>query len=101
IYFPLWLSPKTDNAFLKGYDGTTHPFAALFFNPDFQAQYQKWWRALLTTPSPTTGKPLVEEAAVAGLEMQNEDSLFFWTFSEQNLPEPQLRLLERIFGDWL
>ena len=37
IYFPLWLSPKPDNAFLKGYDGKSHPFAALFFNPDFQA----------------------------------------------------------------
>ena len=39
IYFPLWLTPKPDNAFLKGYDGKTHPFAALFFNRDFQAQY--------------------------------------------------------------
>jgi len=101
IYFPLWLTPKPDNAFLKGYDGKTHPFAALFFNPDFQAQYRKWWKALLTTPNPNSGKLLVDEPAVAGLEMQNEDSFFFWTFSEQNLPEPQLRLLEKMFGDWL
>ena len=101
IYFPLWLTPKAGTAFLKGYDGKTHPFAVLFFNPDFQAQYRKWWTALLTTRDPETGKTLVEEPAVAGLEMQNEDSLFFWTFSEQNLPDPQLRLLEKIFGDWL
>jgi hypothetical protein len=101
IYFPLWFSPKPDNAFLKGYDGNKHPFAALFFNPDFQAQYRKWWQALLTTPSPGSGKPLIDEPAVAGLEMQNEDSFFFWTFSEQNLPEPQLELLEKTFGDWL
>src|SRR5262249_36692515 len=32
---------------------------------------------------------------------QNEDSFFFWTFSEQNLPEPQLALLEKMFGEWL
>jgi hypothetical protein len=101
IYFPLWFTPKPDNPWLKGYDGKSHPFAALFFNPEFQAQYRRWWTALLTTPSAVTGKPLVEDAAVAGLEMQNEDSFFFWTFSEQNIPDPQLRLLEKLFGDWL
>ena len=101
IYFPLWLTPKPDNPWLKGYDGKSHPFAALFFNPEFQARYRQWWTALLTTPSPVTAKPLVEEAAVFGLEMQNEDSFFFWTFSEQNIPDVQLRLLEKLFGDWL
>ena len=101
IYFPLWFTPKPDNPWLKGYDGKTHPFAALFFNPEFQEHYRRWWTALLTTPSPATGKPLVEEPAVGGLEMQNEDSLFFWTFAEQNIPDAQLRLLEKLFGDWL
>ncbi len=101
IYFPLWFTPKPDNPWLKGYDGKTHPFAALLFNPEFQAQYRRWWTALLTTPSPVTGKPLVAEPAVASLEIQNEDSFFFWTFSEQNVPDPQLRLLEKRFGDWL
>lgn len=101
IYFPLWLTPKPDNPWLKGYNGKTHPFAALFFNPGFQAQYRKWWTALLTTPNPATGKPLIEEPAVASLELQNEDSFFFWTFSEQNIPDAQLQLLERQFGDWL
>jgi len=101
IYFPLWLTPKPDNLWLKGYDGKTHPFAALFFNPEFQAQYRKWSTALLTTPNPVTGKRLIDEPAVASLEMQNEDSLFFWTFSEQNIPDPQLRILEKRFGEWL
>jgi len=101
IYFPLWLTPKPDTPWLQGYDGKEKPFAALLFNPAFQAQYRKWWTALLTTPGTTTGKPLVAEPAVAGLEMQNEDSFFFWTFAENNLPDPQLRLLEKQFGDWL
>jgi hypothetical protein len=39
IYFPLWITPASANAWLKGYDGKRHPFAALFFNPDFQALY--------------------------------------------------------------
>ena len=101
IYFPLWLSPKAGTPWLQGYDGKKHPFAALLFNPDFQAQYRKWWTALLTTPSPTTGKKLVEESAVSSLEIQNEDSFFFWTFAENNLPDEQWRILEKMFGDWL
>jgi hypothetical protein len=101
IYFPLWFNPSADLAWLEGYDGNKHPFAALEFNPKFQEKYRSWWRALLTTPSPATGKPLTDEPAVFGLEMQNEDSFFFWTFSAENIPDAQLRLLEKSFGDWL
>ena len=101
IYFPLWLSPKAGTPWLRGYDGKQHPFAALFFNSGFQAQYRQWWTALLTTPSPTTGRPLAAEPAVASLEMQNEDSFFFWTFAERSLPDEQWQLLEKRFGDWL
>ena len=101
IYFPLWLTPKAGMSWLQGYDGKKHPFAALQFNPDFQAMYRKWWTALLTTPSPATGRRLIDEPAVASLEMQNEDSFFFWTFTTENVPDPQLRMLEKQFGDWL
>jgi hypothetical protein len=101
IYFPLWLSPKPDNKYLTGYDGTKHPFAALYFNKDFQAQYRNWVKALLLTPSPTTGKPLIDEPAVFGIEIINEDSYLFWTFSPSNIPDPELRIIESQFGDWL
>ena len=101
IYFPLWLTPEPGTPWLEGYDGRQHPFAALFFNPDFQEVYRNWWRALLLTPSPVTGRKLIDEPAVFGAEIQNEDSYFFWTFSQQNLPDPQRLLLERQFGKWL
>jgi hypothetical protein len=101
IYFPLWLTPGPGTPWLRGYNGHQHPFAALFFNPAFQAVYRRWWTALLTTPSPATGKRLVAEPALAGLEIQNEDSFFFWTFAEKNLPDAQWRILEKLFGDWL
>lgn len=101
IYFPLWLAPKADLAWLPGYNGKQHPFASLFFNPEFQVRYRQWWAALLTTRIPSTGKRLIDEPAVAGLEMQNEDSFFFWTFSENNLPDPELQMLERQFAEWL
>ena len=101
IYFPLWMTPAPGTPWLEGYDGNQHPFAALYFNPDFQEKYRDWWRALLLTPSHATGRKLVEEPSLFGAEIVNEDSYFFWTFSERNLPDPQLRLLETQFGDWL
>jgi len=101
IYFPLWFRPKPDNSWLEGYDGDKHPFAALMFNEAFQEKYREWWRALLQTPSPETGRRLVDEPALFGAEIQNEDSFFFWTFAERNLPEPQLAMLEAQFARWL
>jgi len=101
IYFPLWFTPRTNHPWLEGYDGKTHPFAALMFNPKFQDKYREWWKAVLTTPSETTGKSLIDESAVFGLEVQNEDSFFFWTFDAKNIPDAQLRIVEKMFGDWL
>ena len=101
IYFPLWFTPRADHPWLQGYDGKTHPFAALMFNPKFQEKYRDWWKAILTTPSETSGKPLIDEPALFGVEVQNEDSFFFWTFDAKNIPDAQLRILEKMFGDWL
>jgi hypothetical protein len=100
IYFPMWLQPKPGTPWLTGYDGNKHPYATLYFNKDFQAQYRKWWEALLLTPD-AQGRKLVDDPAIMGCEILNEDSYLFWTFSEENLPDPQLRILEKQFGDWL
>jgi hypothetical protein len=101
IYFPLWFTPRADHPWLEGYDGKKHPFAALMFNPKFQEKYREWLKAVLTTPSETTGKPLLDEPALFGLELQNEDSFFFWTFDAKNIPDAQLKMLETQFADWL
>ncbi len=101
VYWYSFISPKPNTPWLQGYDGKQNPFAALIFNPDFQNKYHEWWTALLTTPSKTTGKRLIDEPAVASLEMQNEDSLFFWTFADKNIPDAQMRIIEKLFGDWL
>jgi hypothetical protein len=101
IYFPLWFTPRADLPWLEGYDGKKHPFASLIFNPQFQEKHRAWLKALLTTPDGITGKSLVDDPAVFGVELQNEDSLFFWTFDEKTIPDQQLRVLEQQFGDWL
>jgi hypothetical protein len=101
VYFPLWLRPKAGTPWLKGYDGQKIPFAALFFNPDFQRHYQSWWKALLLTPNPATGIRLIDDPAVAALEIINEDSYFFWTFNPEAIPDQELRTLETQFGTWL
>lgn len=101
IYWYSFFNPKPDCPFLVGYPGNKIPVAAVEFNPDFQKQYHKWWVALLTTPSKATGKKLIDEPALASIEMQNEDSLFFWTFSDGNIPDVQMRIIEKDFGNWL
>ena len=101
IYFPIWFRPKADNPWLKGYDGKSAPFAALMINTEFRKHYLGWWKALLTTASKATGKRLVDDPAVFGAELLNEDSYFFWTFDAKNIPDAQLVILEARFGDWL
>ncbi|MGE3822466.1 MAG: hypothetical protein AB7I30_23880, partial [Isosphaeraceae bacterium] len=101
IYFPIWLKPAPGTKWLEGYDGQKHPFAALMFNKDFQEVYRGWWKALLTTPHPTSGNRLIDDPAVLGVEIQNEDSFFFWTFDPASIPDPQLRIIESRFHDWI
>jgi len=100
-YFPLWLTPKPGTPWLPGYYGKTHPFAALYFNPMLQQKYRSWWEALLTTPNRTTGKRLIDDPAVFGAEIINEDSYFFWTFRPEAIPDAELQILETQFGSWI
>lgn len=101
LYFPLWLTPASDHPWLEGYNGKQNPFATLMFNPKFQEKYREWISALLTTPDAASKPTLLTDPAVFGVEIQNEDSFFFWTFNEKNIPPEQLQILEKQFGDWL
>ena len=98
IYFPLWLEPKGDLPFLKGSSGKI-PFASLYFNDDFQEVYRGWWKSVLTDPG-EDGKRLIDEPALMSLELINEDSLFFWTFSYDRIGPEQMAILEHKFAIW-
>ena len=66
-----------------------------------QEIYKSWLRQILTTKSPYSGKTLAEETSVGVFEIQNEDSLFFWTFQPASLGKGPRELLEKKFGAWL
>jgi len=99
IYFPLWLKPENGPGWREGADGKKPAFALLFFEKDFQEMYRDWLRAILSEQD-ADGLALTNDPAVAGLELLNEDSFFFWTFDYKNIPLPQMAKLEKIFGDW-
>ncbi len=100
IYFPLWVRLKPEDGF--GSYNNQHPFALLFIDERFQKRYREWWRVLLTSPNPITGIPLKDDPAVALIEIVNEDSYLFWTFTPyENIPAEPMAVLEKAFGEWL
>ncbi len=71
----------------------------LFFDATLQEAYKGWLRALLIPENPHTGIPLAKDPSVALFQIQNEDSLLFWT--EGHIKGEQRRELARLFGVWL
>ncbi len=76
----------------------TPPFGVLFIDGTLQAAYKAWWKQLLAERNPHTGVPLAKDPAVAILQLQNEDSLLFWTVS--SLKPASKRQLGKLFGEW-
>jgi len=70
----------------------------LFFDPTLQADYKAWMKKLYTEKNPYTGIPLTQDPAVAIIEVQNEDSLLFWTFGK--IKGEQLTNLGKRFAEW-
>jgi len=101
FYFPLWVDAGKSG--LAGYSGDgKHPFALTYIDPAFEERWRGWAKALLGSPDPHAGGvPLAKNPAVGIIELVNEDSLFFWTFGEKNIPAPYWETLELRFAAWL
>jgi hypothetical protein len=101
-YFPLWLTVKASDG-IPGTDDIIGkiPFGLLIFEPHMQEIYKSWIRQIVTTRSPYSGRTLAEETSVGVFEIQNEDSLFFWSFQPASLGRGPRELLERKFAAWL
>jgi len=70
----------------------------LFFNTKLQDAYKAWLKKAYTTVNPHTGLALKDDPALAVIQLQNEDSLLFWTFN--GIDPEQQRELGRLFGTW-
>lgn len=71
----------------------------LYFDPTLQKGYKSWLRSLYAEKNPYTGIPLAQDPSIAVIQIQNEDSLLFWTVN--NIKGEQRRNLGRLFGTWL
>ena len=102
FYFPLWFDIKPGYG-IAGYDTIANkkPFALLYFDKRMQAIHRAWAEQILTAKNPYTGVPLAKEPALAIVEIVNEDSFFFWTFSKKNIPAVHWRALEGRYNLWL
>jgi len=70
----------------------------LFFDPTLQKDYKAWMKALYTEKNPYTGIPLSQDPSVAIIQIQNEDSLLFWTFG--SIKGEQKKNLGKRFAEW-
>jgi hypothetical protein len=79
---------------------TSEPWGALFFDPALQRAYKAWLRAALLRPNPYDARklPLARDPALAVFQIQNEDSLLFWT--AEKLDAAQRGYLSRRYQSW-
>ncbi len=90
--------PVPESWGIEGYSGKSGLTPILIFYPKLQRGYKAWIRRLLTEENPHTGVPLVEDPALAFLEVHNESNLLFhWVKGIKGDP---LRVLQSQFADW-
>ena len=97
---PYWGSHTDHN---KAWDvadpGHKRMSGLLFFDPKTQEAYLNWLKVLFTRDNPHTGIPLKDEPAMAVFQIQNEDSLLFWT--AQNIQGEARAILRKQYAVWL
>ena len=96
-YSPYWAGASRTKPAM-GYldDGGNHNWGLLFFDPKLQAAYKSWLKQVLTEKNPYTGVALAQDPALAVIQIQNEDSLLFWT--TQGIKGEARKELRRQFG---
>jgi hypothetical protein len=70
----------------------------IFFDPALQRGYKAWLKRIYAHANPYTGVPLAKDPAVAIIQIQNEDSLLFWTM--QSIAGQAYKNLCKLYGDW-
>ena len=97
---PYWAGPMKFAPAWGIAGGAAQPaWGLLFFDPTLQHAYKAWLRQLLLPKNPYTGVPLGHDPSVAIIQIQNEDSLLFWTVDA--IKGAQREALETRFGEFL
>jgi hypothetical protein len=97
---PYWAhSTQSSHWGIAGHDAPGALWALLFFDETLQRGYKAWATALYVRPNPYTNIPLARDPAVAIIQVQNEDSLLFWT--TQGIKPVQQAALGKKFAAWL
>ncbi|MEP7110287.1 MAG: hypothetical protein ABI760_19995 [Ferruginibacter sp.] len=84
---------------IEGYSGNDDLWAVLFFNDHLKQAYKTWVKYLYSNPNPYTGIALKDEPAVAIIQVENEDAVFFWTM--QNIKPALKKMVGTQFVQWL
>ncbi|MBD3266633.1 hypothetical protein GF373_08185, partial [bacterium] len=96
---PYWGSHTENEASWElGFKGGSLTGLVFFYEP-VQKMYKQWLRKLYTQTNPYTGIPLKDDPAVGIIQLQNEDSLLF--FTESQIKGKPRQLLIKMFGDFL
>ncbi len=97
---PYWANTMQSNDKLWGTDWQGRHHGLLFFDETLQNAYRHWLKVLFTTPVPELGgHTLAQEPALAIFQIQNEDSLLFWTVN--GLKGGPRKRLGRRFAAWV
>lgn len=101
-FSPYWAVPAQANPNwgLKGHP-TGSPMGMLFWDKTMQSGYKAWIKELLTRPNPydKNKTPLAKDPSVAIFQIQNEDSMLFWTM--QGVKGEEKTRLDAIYSEWL
>jgi hypothetical protein len=99
---PYWshATPVRDSWRLPGVKPKATPYGILIFDERLQKLYRSWVKQMLTRPNPYTGIPLAKDPSIAVFQIQNEDSLFWWSALRGCSIEVQQPLGKR-YADWL
>ncbi|HYF51228.1 MAG TPA: hypothetical protein VEJ63_17570 [Planctomycetota bacterium] len=99
-YSPYWAGPAKVNPKMGILDsGGNGNWGLLFFDKKLQEAYKSWLKQLFTEVNPHTGVALKDEPALGIIQIQNEDSLLFWT--SQGIKGAARKELRRQFGEFL
>ena len=97
---PYWAGPARVKPSMGILDtGGAGNWGLLFFDPQLQIAYKHWLKRVFTETNSYTGIPLAQDPALAIIEIQNEDSLLFWT--SQAIKGSARKELRRQFGMFL